>query len=664
MADVFISYSRKDSAFARKLERALYDTGQESWVDWSSIPYSEDWWQEICAGIDGADNFLFVMSPDSLMSMVCNKELAYAREQNKRIIPILHREVMRDGKPLSEILTAWYAEDWEQTADDNLAELQRLNWLFFREEDDFEDWFEKLITTAETNPEHVKNHTRLLLWAREWERQGKNPSNLLKGDDLTHAEAWLGTAADQVPQPADLHRQYIAESRRVEDELAAEATRREQLIRRFRLAAASLFVVGVLAVIAAVGAFVTSQEAQALRQEAQDQYQIAVEFANAMVLDEPNPFQLITRMDILVDRYPTHALAYFSRGLALARLEQYEEAIADYNQAINLEPQYAFAFNSRGIAYMELGQYEEAIADYSQAISLDPQYTLAYNNRGIIYLELGQYEEAITDFTQAINLDPQLTLAYNNRGNTFSELQQYEEALTDYNQAINLDLQYTDAYNNRGNLYAKLQQYEKAIADYTKAISLDPQYAIAYNNRGYAYYTLGQYGEAIADYTQAISLDPLYTLAYNNRGYTYYNLGQYDLAISDYTQAIATDSVYADAYNNRGNAYKSLGQYDLAISDYTQAITINPQYSEAYHNRGNVYGDLERYEEAIADFSQAIFINSQLTPAYFSRALTYVYINQPENAENDLAHYLNLGGPLSEAERTFFEEAGVTMPSN
>ncbi|MCA9895647.1 MAG: tetratricopeptide repeat protein [Anaerolineae bacterium] len=527
MADVFISYSRKDSAFARKLERALYDTGQESWVDWSSIPYSEDWWQEICAGIDGADNFLFVMSPDSLMSMVCNKELAYAREQNKRIIPILHREVMRDGKPLSEILTAWYAEDWEQTADDNLAELQRLNWLFFREEDDFEDWFEKLITTAETNPEHVKNHTRLLLWAREWERQGKNPSNLLKGDDLTHAEAWLGTAADQVPQPADLHRQYIAESRRVEDELAAATARREQLIRRFRLAAASLFVVGVLAVIAAVGAFVTSQEAQTLLQDAREQYQISFEFANA-ILNDPNSRQVVERMDVLVDLYPENALGYASRGLA----------------------------------YYHLGEYEAAIADYTQAILLEPQYV--------------------------------------------------------------------EAHNNRGNAYSELQQYE----------------------------------EAIADFTQAIAIDPLYTLAYNNRGYTYYNLGQYDLAISDYTQAIATDSVYADAYNNRGNAYYALGQYEEAIADFTQAIIITPNYGEAYYNRGNVYGVQEQYEAAIADFTQAITINQQFTEAYFSRALTYVYINQPENAENDLTHYLNLGGPLSEAERTFFEEAGVTMPSN
>ncbi|MCA9890716.1 MAG: tetratricopeptide repeat protein, partial [Anaerolineae bacterium] len=507
MADVFISYSRKDSAFARKLERALYDIGQESWVDWSSIPYSEDWWQEICAGIDGADNFLFVMSPDSLMSMVCNKELAYAREQNKRIIPILHREVMRDGKPLSEILTAWYAEDWEQTADDNLAELQRLNWLFFREEDDFEDWFEKLITTAETNPEHVKNHTRLLLWAREWERQGKNPSNLLKGDDLTHAEAWLGTAADQVPQPADLHRQYIAESRRVEDELAAEATRREQLIRRFRLAAASLFVVGVLAVIAAVGAFVTSQEAQTLLQDAREQYQISFEFANA-ILNDPNSRQVVERMDVLVDLYPENALGYASRGLAYYHLGEYEAAIADYTQAILLEPQYVEAHNNRGNAYSELQQYEEAIADFTQAIAIDPQYPDAYNNRGNAYSKLQQYEEAIADFTQAIAINPQYTIAYNSRGFAHLDLGQYEEAIADFTQAIAIDPLYTLAYNNRGYTYYNLGQYDLAISDYTQAIATDSVYADAYNNRGNAYYALGQYEEAIADFTQAIIITP------------------------------------------------------------------------------------------------------------------------------------------------------------
>jgi hypothetical protein len=42
MTDVFATYSRRDATFARRLVDALKATGRDSWVDWTSIPYSED----------------------------------------------------------------------------------------------------------------------------------------------------------------------------------------------------------------------------------------------------------------------------------------------------------------------------------------------------------------------------------------------------------------------------------------------------------------------------------------------------------------------------------------------------------------------------------------------------------------------------------------------
>ena len=60
MSDVFISYSRSDKVFVNKLFLALENEGHDTWVDWEDIDYAEDWWQKICAGIEAADNFVFV----------------------------------------------------------------------------------------------------------------------------------------------------------------------------------------------------------------------------------------------------------------------------------------------------------------------------------------------------------------------------------------------------------------------------------------------------------------------------------------------------------------------------------------------------------------------------------------------------------------------------
>ncbi len=58
MSHIFISYSRRDIDFARKIVTALADNDLDTWIDWKSIPKGEDWEQEIYRGIEEADALL------------------------------------------------------------------------------------------------------------------------------------------------------------------------------------------------------------------------------------------------------------------------------------------------------------------------------------------------------------------------------------------------------------------------------------------------------------------------------------------------------------------------------------------------------------------------------------------------------------------------------
>lgn len=91
-SSVFISYSRKDKEFVRKVNDSLDSSGVDAWVDWEGIPLSSDWMEEITHAIEGGDAFLFVISPDSLASKVCMEELELGLKNNKKLIPILYRE--------------------------------------------------------------------------------------------------------------------------------------------------------------------------------------------------------------------------------------------------------------------------------------------------------------------------------------------------------------------------------------------------------------------------------------------------------------------------------------------------------------------------------------------------------------------------------------------
>ncbi|MDM8531421.1 tetratricopeptide repeat protein [Anaerolineales bacterium HSG25] len=311
----------------------------------------------------------------------------------------------------------------------------------------------------------------------------------------------------------------------------------------------------------------------------------------------------IKAMSLVIQTVPYKISAYNYRGIAYDDLEQYEQAIADYDKAIELDPNYVFAYYNRGNVYDDLEQYEQAIADYDKAIELDPNYAFAYYNRGIVYKNLEQYEQAIADYDKAIELDPKYVDAYYNRGNAYYNQKRYEDAIADYNKAIELDPKYVDAYNNRGNAYRNLEQYEQAIADYDKAIELDPNYVNAYYYRGIANAKLEQYEQAIADFDKAIELDPNFALAYNNRGSAYADLEQYEKAIADFDKAIELDhDPLSWPYNNRGNAYRNLGQHEQAIADYDKAIELDPNYANAYYGRGNTYKKQDEKEKAIADF--------------------------------------------------------------
>ncbi|MGD0879036.1 MAG: toll/interleukin-1 receptor domain-containing protein [Anaerolineales bacterium] len=89
MPDVFISYSRKDIAFARLLYEALTQGKVETLIDLARIPVGEKWWNEISAAITQSNIFLFIISSHSIVSEMSKKEVDQALNHNKRIIPII-----------------------------------------------------------------------------------------------------------------------------------------------------------------------------------------------------------------------------------------------------------------------------------------------------------------------------------------------------------------------------------------------------------------------------------------------------------------------------------------------------------------------------------------------------------------------------------------------
>ncbi|MFH0731927.1 MAG: tetratricopeptide repeat protein, partial [Candidatus Omnitrophota bacterium] len=90
-----------------------------------------------------------------------------------------------------------------------------------------------------------------------------------------------------------------------------------------------------------------------------------------------------------------------------------------WNDTVLKSPNKARPFNNRGNAYEDKGNIEQALSDYNIAIELDPKYPKAYNNRGNAYSRKGNFDQALSDYNKAIEIDPKRPKAYNNRGNAY-----------------------------------------------------------------------------------------------------------------------------------------------------------------------------------------------------------------------------------------------------
>lgn len=107
--------------------------------------------------------------------------------------------------------------------------------------------------------------------------------------------------------------------------------------------------------------------------------------------------------------------ACYKRGMNRCRQEEYDAAIKDFDQAIEINSNWAEAFYNRGLAYGKLAEHQKAIEDYTRALEINYDWADVYNNRGNAYYKLGDYEKAIADYDATIKINPELTAAIRNR---------------------------------------------------------------------------------------------------------------------------------------------------------------------------------------------------------------------------------------------------------
>jgi tetratricopeptide (TPR) repeat protein len=92
------------------------------------------------------------------------------------------------------------------------------------------------------------------------------------------------------------------------------------------------------------------------------------------------------------------------------RLEdgQFDEAVKEFNIALDKNPDMTNAHLGLAITYMQTNKPDMAMAEFNRTIELAPEMAAAYANRGILYDRLSEYERALADYRKALALDPEI----------------------------------------------------------------------------------------------------------------------------------------------------------------------------------------------------------------------------------------------------------------
>ena len=342
---------------------------------------------------------------------------------------------------------------------------------------------------------------------------------------------------------------------------------------------------------------------------------------------------------------PNNPDAYYRRGVAYTNLNNYQAALENFNQVLRLSPKNTYAYFYRGFVRSQLKDYKGGFADADFALRLDPNFGIGYGSRGFARFGQGDKSGAIADFDKMIQLLPNLAQAYSMRGIARAELPDKPGAIADFQKAADLYRQQEnrDGYLEALNKIKKLQNTapasqpattsnqqdnQTAIATADQAIARNPKDATAYLQRAAAFYKQGDKQKSLQDLNQVTRINPKSSRAWFFQGGVLQELHRNEEAVASYDRAIQANNEWgkvspADAYLNRGELRSDKGDYQGAIADFSEVIRLNPKNAVAYALRGLNYQRRGNNQAAVADFNSAARIDPNNAVASMVRGFTY-----------------------------------------
>lgn len=316
----------------------------------------------------------------------------------------------------------------------------------------------------------------------------------------------------------------------------------------------------------------------------------------------------------VVSSNPESWAAHQNLGMALLRLNEFEEAESHLRRSLEIFPLNPKAFRNLGEAFNGQERYEESLNLYQVAAGMEPDEPLNHARMGTVLFHLERYSEAVSSMKRALELQydfstvPRLHALI---GQAFRKMGRHGEADKHFGLSVKLGMEMNspdpEVLFSRAEDLRGQKLYGESLKWYRLAIEMDSGFALAYAGMGDSLYHLGRYQEAISSMKRALELQPDFPMAPTLR----YLMVQASRSMSqlysvqDQTSgAMESGSGDARTLFFQAEDLREQKRYEESLKWYRDAIEAYPDFALVYAGMGDSLYRLGRYEEAVSSMKR------------------------------------------------------------
>ncbi|MFX1416359.1 MAG: tetratricopeptide repeat protein [Promethearchaeota archaeon] len=346
-----------------------------------------------------------------------------------------------------------------------------------------------------------------------------------------------------------------------------------------------------------------------------------------------SPKDTLNAIEDHLEANPDDASAWNAKGVVLAGMEMFGDALRSFNQAIQLNPKMSEAHVNRGRVLLALGpdKANKALKAFESALSLSPDDLGILHDRaqalhvmgrsqeelecyeritesmtdepavwvrkGDIELELGRFEAAVASYSHALSLDPDLAPALVHQAIALSLQRKWKEAIKSAERAAKIAPDDLEVWRVLADVNLRAERHRSAMKALQKAYEIDPTDASIVNTMGMVEYKAGRLKDAVKHFRSALVRDKKHTSALRNLGFTLMELEEWSEARTAWDRLTSIVKNDPDLFDAQATNYARLEDFCSASEAWERARKL-------YKKKGD-----EKEAERVTRLGRAARIN-------------------------------------------------------